>query len=399
MPLASLWIQELLTILGLYISFILLLVFVLLFGPSPTFRYGIVGKLHVFITDSLWTYLGKGLRKVCGEGSSTKCSGCWAYLSNQRNPFLQILYLFFITGSIGTFLYSGYDLLDATSLPSFHKKIVIPTVIVFTYACFFLASAIGPGEINAQNVKRALETYPYDYLLYDPKICKTCKFRNAVQVCWYGTFLVSHIFVSRMYDSPMYKFLVVTNRWDQLGILRNYHLFIYQMQLDRSLGALGVFASLAGLVVFLFFLYNLYLVATNVTTNESFKWEDVGELLYRGEFVEVTEYDPTGTQVGPRRYEVRDRRHPSHPQYTGLPAPQQAQNQARTGQAGANNGFTVVENVIRSKREIVNIYDQGVRENIRSVLWPPSLEAAGSQGGSRGQRTIQERVKKSMKGA
>lgn len=85
-----------LTVLAIYISFILLLVFVLLFGPSPRFRYaffqflldpwppandchrediyltknytnvhygmtnrnGIIGKLHVFITDTIWTYLG-----------------------------------------------------------------------------------------------------------------------------------------------------------------------------------------------------------------------------------------------------------------------------------------------------------------------------------------------------
>lgn len=49
---------------------------------------------------------------------------------------------------------------------------------------------------------------------------------SAVQVCWYGSFLVYHIFTSRMYHSPMFKFLVTTKRWEQLGFLRTYHIFI-----------------------------------------------------------------------------------------------------------------------------------------------------------------------------
>ncbi|KAF9430447.1 hypothetical protein BGZ94_006795 [Podila epigama] len=165
----------LLTILGLYISFILFLVFVLLFGPSPRFRFGIVGKFHVFITDTMWTYLGKGMSKVFGESSLSKCNVCWLYLSEKRNPSLQILYLFFITGSIGTFLNCGYDLLPATSLSPIHQTVIIPIMIVFTYACFFIASAVGPGAITAQNVRSALNAYPFDYLLFDPKTCGTCK--------------------------------------------------------------------------------------------------------------------------------------------------------------------------------------------------------------------------------
>lgn len=51
-------------------------------------------------------------------------------------------------------------------------------MIAFTYACFFIASAIGPGEVNAQNVRCALDVYPYDHLLFDPKTCGTCKIQK-----------------------------------------------------------------------------------------------------------------------------------------------------------------------------------------------------------------------------
>ncbi|KAG9324311.1 hypothetical protein KVV02_004600 [Mortierella alpina] len=445
----------LLAILAIYISFILLLVFILLFGPSPRFRFGIVGKAHVFITDTLWTHLGRAMSKVMGEGSLTKCHGCWSYLSEQRNPSLQLLYLFFITGSIAVFMSCGYDLLDYTTLSPIHKQIAIPVVIAFTYACFFIASSVGPGEINAHNVRQALEVYPYDHLLFDPKICGTCKIQkparskhcslcnmcvarsdhhcgwinqcvghknhrhfivflySAVQVCWYGTFLIFHVFTSRMYDSPMYKFLVATKRWEQLGPFRTYHIFIYQMQTDKSLGALGVFAALAGLVVFIFFVYNLYLVATGVTTNESFKWEDVGEMIYRRELVEVTEVDAAGVPIGPKQYEQRDRRHPSHPKYVAPPPPaqqpgqQQQQHAQPSGQGAKTRQIRVMERVISKMKEIDNIYDQGVRTNISSILWPPVLDEPQtghglprpSTAGRGTHRSIQERVRKSKKGA
>ncbi|GJJ75704.1 palmitoyltransferase ZDHHC4 [Entomortierella parvispora] len=406
-----------LTILAIYISFILLLVFVLLFGPSPRFRNGVVGKLHTFITETIWTFLGKAITKICGQNSLSKFGGCWSYLSEQRNPSLQLLYLFFITGCIGVFLYCGYDLLAETNLHWIHHDVIIPVMIVFTYVCFFVASSVGPGKVDAHNVKAALEKYPYDYLLFDPKICGTCKIQkparskhcslcnmcvarsdhhcgwinqcvghnnhryfilflySAFQVCWYGSFLIYHVFTSRMYDSPMYKFLVATNQWEQLGFLRGYHIFLYQMQTDKSLGALAIFASLAGLVIFIFFIYNLYLIATGVTTNESFKWEDIGEMIYRRELVEVIETDMNGAQLGPKRYEQRDRRHPSHPRYVEPSASQQSLQQQHQQKRPQPLPRPAVERVITKMKEIENIYDRGVKENLSSILWPPSLDS------------------------
>lgn len=142
------------------------------------------------------------------------------------------------------------------------------------------------------------------------------------------------------------------------------------MQTDKSLGALGVFASLAGLVIFIFLFYNIYLIATGVTTNESFKWEDIGEMIYRKELVEVIETDAAGKQIGPKRYEQRDRRHPSHPRYVGPPVHEQPSPK----QTPSSRQVIEVEKVIGKMREIDNIYDQGVVANIKSIVFPPNLD-------------------------
>ncbi|KAF9430446.1 hypothetical protein BGZ94_006794 [Podila epigama] len=190
-----------------------------------------------------------------------------------------------------------------------------------------------------------------------------------------------------MYHSPMYKYLVASNRWEKLGVFRTYHIFIYQMQVDKGLGALGVFATLAGLVIFIFFMYNLYLIATGVTTNESFKWEDIGEMIYRRELVEVQDVNLEGVAIGPKRYEQRDRRHPSHLRY--IPpqprSPQQQQQQAQSRMRSSEQDdevleYRTVERVITKMSEIDNLYDEGVRKNLRSILFPPVFTVASAAG-------------------
>ncbi|KAG0304561.1 hypothetical protein BGZ98_005332 [Dissophora globulifera] len=186
---------------------------------------------------------------------------------------------------------------------------------------------------------------------------------------------------------------------------------MYQLQADRSLGALAVFASLAGLVIFIFLLYNVYLIATGVTTNENFKWEDIGEMVQRRELVELQEVDAAGNAVGPPMYEQRDRRHPSHPRYVAsLPQQQQQQQQQQGKLASQRNKAQIAsdkepalmkEQLITRMKDITNIYDEGVMRNIMSLLFPPSLEAGQSTvgRGRGGQTAMQKRVQKGRRGA
>jgi len=182
------------------------------------------------------------------------------------------------------------------------------------------------------------------------------------------------------------------------------------MQIDKSLGALGIFAGLAGLVIFVFFIYNLYLVATGVTTNENFKWEEIGEMIYGRQIIELQEVDQAGTPVGPKRFEQRDPRHPSHPYNTRPSPPQQEQQEQQQEQQPQQHAqplsqeslaagqASTRQRVITKPTEIDNIYDQGVKENIKTILWPPSLDPTPSARRN-GRRSIYERVQKSRKGA
>ncbi|KAG0231071.1 putative palmitoyltransferase zdhhc4 [Actinomortierella wolfii] len=379
---------------------------------------GIVGKAHVFITDTIWIYLGKGVTKVCGRGTMSRFNSCWSYLSEQRNPTLQILYLFFITGSIGVFMNVGYELLPETSLPWYHHQIIIPAVIAFTYAAFFIASAIGPGKLDESNVDRALEIFPYDHLIFDPKICGTCKIQKPARS--------KHCSVCKMCVAQSDHHCGWINQCVGYNNHKYFVLFLYsayQMQTDRSLGALGIFALLAGLVIFVFFIYNLYLIALGMTTNESFKWEDISEYIYRGELVVVMDRAlarqyRTERIEGNRskdksewldssllRYELRDRRHPSHPHYIGKKSTVQDQSTSATVPPPIPfESMGLVEHTVQSMKEIDNLYHEGVWNNFVKLIFTEDLNAPrrNTNEGGRGKKnkqkkSIQEKVAASSK--
>ncbi|KAF9299850.1 hypothetical protein BGZ74_008583 [Mortierella antarctica] len=73
-------------------------------------------------------------------------------------------------------------------------------------------------------------------------------------------------------------------------------------------------------------------------------------MTYCRELDEVQDISPEGRPVGLKKYEQRDRRHPSHPRYIPpaqlSPAPALKQ----------DTGYTARENVITKIREIDNIY-------------------------------------------
>ncbi|KAJ3136384.1 hypothetical protein HK100_001713 [Physocladia obscura] len=64
--------------------------------------------------------------------------------------------------------------------------------------------------------------------------------------------------------------------------------FMYLAQVEAVLIALGLFAFMAGVIVFVFTLYNLYLVSSGQTANESFKWEDLEYELKNGFVTEIS---------------------------------------------------------------------------------------------------------------
>ena len=83
-----------------------------------------------------------------------------------------LFYLILISGGLAIFLYEVE--IPNQNLSKFHWILIIP-VILGTYASFLLVSFVNPGRLRKDQITRAEELWPYDYVLFDPKHCKTCQ--------------------------------------------------------------------------------------------------------------------------------------------------------------------------------------------------------------------------------
>jgi palmitoyltransferase ZDHHC4 len=143
---------------------------------------------------------------------------------------------------------------------------------------------------------------------------------------------------------------------------------------ERVLGALGIFALLVGLVIFIFMCYQLSLVYNGTTANEAFKWEDLEEIIMAGELW-VYEKDPEKEKKKKKDKEedVRGVESKTTAVYWLQPAPRQ-RNRSSESESETNGGNSQqVGRQVKSISEVRNLYDQGLWRNLKEALFPPSF--------------------------
>ncbi|KAJ3291004.1 hypothetical protein HK104_006371 [Borealophlyctis nickersoniae] len=317
-----------------YMSAFAAFIFVMLFGQSNHFREGIVGKAYVFLTERIPEGAHKAFVWVCGQKVVDGIDRGYGWLMTSRHPLLQIFYLTLVTGGIGIFLNIAWDKIPNGSLGQIHRYL-IPIVITSTYACFYIACASDPGTLTRKNVDKALKMWENDEIIFWNRLCSTCLFdkltsaiqtlscmqgvRGEIHHCaWinncvghnnyryfllflvsaivltsYGTYLCFKLLQEEMARQRIMELWVVEMAPDgsrtkaPIGTQRAW---VYLIQKEILLSALGIFAAFAGLVVLAFFSYQMSLVLRGVTTNESFKWEDVHYAIQKGQIKALPRY-------------------------------------------------------------------------------------------------------------
>ncbi|KAL5032390.1 palmitoyltransferase swf1, variant 2 [Batrachochytrium dendrobatidis] len=251
------------------------------------------------------------MRAILGKRGVAYMSRQLDWLNNDKHPLGQIFYLFLVGGGLIEFF-----LLTVSRV---HKEmqwwIVIP-IIVWTYTSFYMASTIDPGFITSKNVDRACQIFDYDYWLFTPRKCTTCKTLKPARskhcsVCkgciarldhhcvwinncvghynnrWFLSFLISTSMYCAM--GAFYSFRALQLTYKELDLGRrlyrdpriskivNMPFWIqmnYLSQAEPRISAFFLFTGILAVIVFLFFLYQSSFVIWGITSNESFKWED-----------------------------------------------------------------------------------------------------------------------------
>ncbi|KAJ4460241.1 putative palmitoyltransferase swf1 [Paratrimastix pyriformis] len=293
------------TVTFIFCAFMTVLMFLLITGDMHAFRGTIVQKAAIFVTQSIPRIFGSLCAMVCPKKIVSCCGGCKDYCFFEKNPFVQLFYVFIAAGV--SYGYLG------------HIRHVIPSQTIPTYHSWVIVCLADPGVIppTPGPEQKKHYNYPHDFYMYpDQKICPVChilrpprskhcrlcnrcvsKFdhhcawlNNCVGAGNYRYFLLfllsntitciytvimSYRSLRDIVVRDQYMKMVFRETTTGRYIPMSYSLLV-RVLLNRYLGVVlaGIFTGVIFIVLVGFFAYHLYLTARNTTTNETFKLSD-----------------------------------------------------------------------------------------------------------------------------
>ncbi|CAG8517148.1 12404_t:CDS:2 [Dentiscutata erythropus] len=180
--------------------------------------------------------------------------------------------------------------------------------------------------------------------------------------------------------------------------ISTYQAALFLVHQERLLGALGLFAALVSVVILIFMLYQLYLVIVGTTANESFKWEDLDEIIMAGEFwvyekepndsIKKSDDNESGSSVEkasgrttavywiqPRDLKQRQTNEDNDRinNEDNNKDNNREDNDRENNENERNSNSQQIGRQVKRLSEIKNLYDKGLWNNLREVFFPPSL--------------------------
>jgi len=344
------------TALGLGCPFLL---YVCAFGGSSS---GTIGHIHDQLVGChfLGYCFGPRCMKVFRKVERV-C--CW-----KPNPLLQLFYVALMAGGFTLFALHSLPFFPNPRLAAWHRYTAYATMLG-GMLLFVVASFADPGTVTAASARR-YSRIPYDQVLYEPKMCRTClivrppRSKHCV-ICnkcvarfdhhcpwlnscvgernyrWFLLFLLYHSFLCAyavyLHGRIIYHLAVDVHRLPEAYYhdaegkpqpVSYWQCFQYLFLHHNIIMAIGIFTAVIGLALFGFWAYHMYLVYCGTTTNETFKWADLKDELV-------------------------------------------AQEQRRLALLGEKDTRRVSVDMPD------NVYNQGCLGNLSEVLWPPSSHARG----------------------
>ncbi|KAI8093380.1 DHHC palmitoyltransferase-domain-containing protein [Halteromyces radiatus] len=400
---------------GLLGTLLLLLVlicaalFILLFGENPRLRHGIIGKAHSLLTSTLPKTVSFVLRKTIGPTNMKRLGSCWSYCCESRNPFLQIFFILLTSVSIGGFLKHALPHIPGIYLHPIHLYI-IPFQIICLYISYYIACTSDPGTVTEKNVQFYMDLFPYDGLLYTPKVCPTCHLPKPArskhcslcktcvsqmdhhcawlnrcvgynnhryffmflfyltQFCTYGFYLCFQVYRGMVIEWGLDRAYLHDRRTGQQIPLTFRKAMIHVLQKDRVIGSIGILSFVMGIVVFIFMVYQLYLAGRGITTNEAFKWEMLEDAIDRGDIwiIEEEEEKP----IKPKKSKKSKGSKKKNGFINDNDKGKRQFIQKRT--ISSSTGI-IQEHQVKSLEEVDNIYDHGFFRNLWNIFFPISV--------------------------
>jgi len=294
---------------------------VVILGPTERFADGVFGRTYDFVADNAGACLFRILSILLWDARRAEKAIRWLerVICEAPNPLGQGVYLTLVLGGHASFV-AGVEtpLLDAGDASGWTAR----TCAAFTIAVvsWIAACCSDPGTITVDNHKVYAAAYPLDEVLYHKKECRTlgveaparskfcrttkrrvakfdhfCVWINNTIGAWnlryFLMFLASQlglvVYVTcacvagvrrdlDQHDAWSLEFAQKTKSGDRATLANELKLFVRFITFHYPVAiALGLFCAIVSVLLFAFLSYHCYLVARNVTTNETYKWDAV----------------------------------------------------------------------------------------------------------------------------
>lgn len=139
---------------------------------------GANGVVSRFFMVTIPTSFRRGLMSCCGKTVMSHLERGYDYVTNQRNPIMQIMYVVLINTAFTTWMATGMQQLP-TYLVKYDQTYISIAFVIFAQYTYYLACSIGPGTITKDNV-HCFSHQPYDGLLYLPESqCSSCQIQKV----------------------------------------------------------------------------------------------------------------------------------------------------------------------------------------------------------------------------
>ncbi|KAI8053083.1 DHHC palmitoyltransferase-domain-containing protein [Syncephalis plumigaleata] len=401
-------------LLAIALTLFVVVVIILLLGPSPTFKNTLIEDAHTFLLDQLPNLIHGALRRVLGRRLTRLCGRAFFCITQTAHPTVQIIYLVLLTGSLWLFFLTAWHRIPGPYIDDIHRYI-IPPVIIVTYLSFIVASYSDPGYITKENEVAQSKLYPYDYLLYQPKECRTCKVLKAARskhcsmcnrciakmdhhciwlnncvghnnhryffyflfanqvIMLYGTWIIWRIFLGERQRHGWESFYYMDPDTQQMVKMTLWRSFMAISQVEPIISGLGMLAAMVSLIVAGFTLMQLWQVASGRTTNELLKWDDVEAMVQSGQLelvVDALHHSPDDIPNENGSNNSNDNTHLWHDGDIEVSTAYPAFRYVRGVQSSDTNRFQVTD-----FESLTNIYNYGSWwANLYAVFFPTSID-------------------------
>ncbi|PIA14022.1 zf-DHHC-domain-containing protein [Coemansia reversa NRRL 1564] len=358
-------------------------VFVLVLGPNRMFRDTVVERAYVVLTETLPCYLERCLRRFeVGEALAGRAEHVWGALFGRRNPLFQITAVVLYWAGLAAFFTQAAPFIPNRYVTAW-QWIPICATLVANIGFYTAACVADPGIVDAANVEAACQLFDYDRLLFFDSQCRTCMQRKPARskhcsacqccvqmmdhhciwlnncvglrntrwflgflatfcvVCFYGLYLTGTVVLELRHVRGLVNAPVI---WDEMGnpIVLSFKSSVLYLFDDRPLLAvLFVLLLVLAPAIGIFTAYQLRITMLGYTSNEESKWLNVADAIADGVVFAVQESDHSKREIA-QVIEKEDQ-----------PADLRPRRQ------------------ITHLRDVHNMYNRGVWNNFKFVLFPP----------------------------